>query len=163
MLVGTKIDWVGHLLEILALGGVAKTISLRLDVVGVRLDHPGREGAMIDSAVITLRIVLDGHFPVALLVSPDGLKRRQIVNLRNKLPQFCLNTRKPVLHRIRIVIKIDKDEAAEFLRADRRQADTLSHTFRYDFGIGSTQKMTVKTIGPGMVRTDQRFLALTLS
>ena len=163
MFIGRKVYGVAHLLEILALGGVAKTIALRLDVIGIGLDDAGGKRRVVEPAVITLGVVLDRHLPVAFFIDLDGLDGLQAVDLGNIGTQLGLNTGVPVLHRLGIVIEIDKNEPAEFLGAHRGQADLLSDLSGHHFGIRPTQKMPVQMIGPCMIGTDQRLLALTLS
>ena len=66
-----QVNRIAHCVQILALGRVAQTMPLRLDVVGFRLHHAGCKGRMVQRAVITFRIVFDRDLPIATLRDLD--------------------------------------------------------------------------------------------
>jgi len=130
---------IGHLFKILTFGGVAKTVTLRLNIIGIRLDHPCGKSPMINPAVITLRIVLNRGLPVALFIHQNRFDRLQLIDIWHKGAQLRLYLRKPGFHWLGFVIQVDENKPTEFLRPHRSQTDAFSYLRRDHLGVGATQ------------------------
>ena len=65
MLIRLKINWITHLIKILAFRCVAKAKALWLNIICFRTYDAGRKGLVVKGAVIAFRIIFNRHLPVA--------------------------------------------------------------------------------------------------
>ena len=151
-----KINRIGHGLQALTFRGVAQDIALfkRLDVIGFGLDHALGKCLVVDRAVVAFGIVFDRNLPVARLGDFDPFKRREIGDLWHVVGQFPAHAREPVVHRGRIRVEIDEEEAVEILAPNFGQADFGFVEARDGFDVWPGAQLAGQFIGPGVVGAD---------
>ena len=152
--ISRKIHSVGHPIEILKLGRMPQAVSLRLDVVGLRLDDPAGKSVVVDLAVVTLAVAFDGDLPVAVFSYFHPFDRLQPVDLRHEGSQLLADIGKPRIHRLGVCIKIGKQKAVEILDPHFSQANFPAIEAGNRDGIGTGAQRAVQLVALGMVWAD---------
>ena len=93
-------------------------MTLRLNVIGLRLADSARVSRMIQRAVVALGVIFDRHFPVADFRYLDPRQRVQLLYVRNIFADFSFDTGIPLTHRPGVLIEIDKNETAKYFSAN---------------------------------------------